>query len=148
MNVERKCYLLLILAGFLCLCACNGEKLHNYDSLPEEQKSEIDFLLSKSRVWESDKCDVVGFTKRKGELQFSVFYLEDLGDKSYYGWQKWYSYSESKKRFVESGKQYEAHVLNSGSSGKLVYSKEWSSGWSETEKKDYLAEKLYIATAK
>ena len=146
-----KKWFLLILALVIMLSACgqaNNNHKYGYNDLSQEQKAIVDFILSKSSTWETEKCDTVGFTKRDGQLLLSVFNLDSIHQgEAYYGWHIWYSYDTNSGEFSVDDKQYESHGLKIYNTGDILsHSKEWSAGWNTDSKKDYLANKLYRST--
>ena len=133
----------LVIAG---LSRQEKERVYTYIDLTESQKADIDFILSKSSVWESEKCDSVGFTKSEGKNLLSVFYLDDMWQENYYeGTHVWYRYDSSKGEFYKFDSQYEYHSLKiyNTENGRLRHTKEWSEKWSDDKKKEYLSDKLY-----
>lgn len=131
----------LLLAAGLCGCG-NAPKEVTYDSLPEHDQAVIDYIFSKRSLWENG-CSSAGFQTEDDATTFWVSYVEMTTSDTYSGWTRWYAFDETCNEFSEVDSSFKVYQGFSLSGEKLSPSllSEWDSLWSDTQKKDYLAQK-------
>lgn len=125
----------MLLAGCLILTLAGCGEV-TYEKLTEEQRAVIDFIYDKRDIWDQAGVNRVDV----GASSLSTFQGQEYGTKTIY------SYDASSDSFEEVDSSYigisyyvaTKHGLESG-----TVPKTWDHNWSESEKKDALAKKLY-----
>lgn len=132
---------LILGAAALCSCGQTQPETVTYDALSQQGQAVVDYILSCSSQWASG-CTGTGFSDLDGTPVFNVSYYENSGSDSVSGWVRSYAYDLETNRFEELDavyRHYTGYDTASGTKFSPTFLFSWHSSWSDSEKKDYLA---------
>lgn len=136
--------ILVSIAGLFCGCAQDPV---TYASLSEEEQAVVDFIYQNRGVWNSSACGSLSFTDVDGKPCLFTFSLESQQSRyEFCGWRRWYSYNMSAQTIEEYDSKYvfySGYKPSEGTPIDLTYTPSWDNRWSESEAKDYIAQKYY-----
>ena len=146
--MKRNTSVLLILVLLICclflLNACGNTQSqakanYTYDNLSDNQKRDIDFILSHMDETVTNngyKYTCTNFSFSTGENGNSIIYYCNTSDIVLY-WN--YEYDAAKDYFKCIDK---FNIPGAIAGGKMVYASDWSTSWDIKTKQDFLANKL------
>lgn len=131
---------LALLTAALCSCGQTQPEAATYDTLSQQGQAVVDYILSCSGQWASG-CTGTGFSDLDGTPVFNVSYYETSGSDSVSGWVRSYAYNVETAQFEELDAVYKHYTgySASGTTFSPSFLISWNSSWSDTQKKDYLA---------
>lgn len=134
----------LILLSCIMLCGCGSSRSKGYDALSAEQKKIVDDLYLARDTWEITDITYGGVRVTGEEWLRSVSIVSCGGG---IGLRVTYSINPANDELVRVTYSYQNGVVQKYDTDYAVmqgksWSKSWYTSWSETEKKDYLAQLL------
>ncbi len=152
--MNRKFFILLLavsifIVGLFCGCAQDAQKVEDpvtYALLSEEEQALVDFIYEKRGKWNSSECGSVGFTQYDEKPCLVTFSVYSQSLDGYSGWRRWYTYNLNERTLEEYDSKfvsYSGYTTETGglTTKKLLYNPSWDNSWSESEAKDYIAQK-------
>ena len=138
-NVKAYVVVLIVMLLFLSSCSSVG---NSYVNASEEVKAEVDFILSKTSIWDPGRDVGISFASSNGKhtMKVTIYQYSKSRRDEWYDLKTVYEYDVEKGTFSQKSEDKE-HVLNAGYTT-ISYSNLWNRSMGEDKKKEYLFQRV------